>query len=287
MSYRAAYMTLGITTILIIAIYMALNCTFIEALLIPVTGILYYIAMARIYALAGLHTQGGRHGWTLYRMLLWPTSLNAEQAPVSYYITGVMAGHGTNTPGGGFTGSAFYSSFAGYKMGSITGASNRKILKALLVGLIVTPLISLITMVWINGTFGGTRFAVGTLLTSGASFTNIVDSWLNASYSGPVAWYVALGMIITIALSLLHARFLWFPLEPIGFLVGTSYLSVLWGYWLPFLVAWILKTFTLRVGGSKLYEDTGLPIAVGVIAGCIISILFGSAIGVVYFFHPF
>ena len=77
------------------------------------------------------------------------------------------------------------------------------------------------------------------------------------------------------------------PLDSIGFVVGTSFLSVLWGYWLPFLIAWILKTVTLRVGGSKLYENAGVPIAAGFVAGCVIAILFGSALGAVSFSHPF
>jgi hypothetical protein len=47
------------------------------------------------------------------------------------------------------------------------------------------------------------------------------------------------------------------------------------------------KTVTLRVGGSKLYENAGVPIAAGFVAGCVIAILFGSALGAVSFSHPF
>lgn len=286
MSYRTAYATLGLTTIAIIAIYMALNCSFIEAILVPITGILYYIAMARIYGSVGLHAAGGRTGWTLYRILLWPTPLSADQAPLSYYITGNWVGHGTDSPNEWFTGSAFYSSFAGYKMANLTEASNRNTTKALLIALIVTPLVAISTAIWLDATYGGSKFAVGSWLSGAGSIPHIVD-WLNSSYSGPIAVYTVLGMLITIGLSLLHARFMWFPLDPVGFIVGTSFLSVLWGYWLPFLIAWVLKTMTLRVGGSKLYESLGVPIAAGFIVGCIIAILFGSALGAVYFFHPF
>lgn len=38
----------------------------------------------------------------------------------------------------------------------------------------------------------------------------------------------------------------------------------MWGY---ITVAWILKFITFRVGGSKLYEDYGVPLAVGIFLG--------------------
>jgi hypothetical protein len=94
-------------------------------------------------------------------------------------------------------------------------------------------------------------------------------------------------MIAVAFLTFMHARFLWFPINPIGFILGFGLTGYLMGYWFPLLIAWILKTLTLRIGGSKAYEDYGLPIASGAIAGIMLAILIGGAIGVVRFFIPF
>lgn len=60
----------------------------------------------------------------------------------------------------------------------------------------------------------------------------------------------------------------WLPLNPVGLIVGLCQPAHwLWGY---FLVAWILKFLTFRIGGSKLYEDHGLPLAVGIFLGAFI-----------------
>jgi hypothetical protein len=95
-------------------------------------------------------------------------------------------------------------------MANLTGASSNNTAKALLIALIVTPLISISTAVWLDTTFGGSKIAVGSWLSGAGSISHIVD-WLNSSYSGPITVYVILGMLITVGLSLLHARFMWFP----------------------------------------------------------------------------
>jgi hypothetical protein len=102
-----------------------------------------------------------------------------------------------------------------------------------------------------------------------------------------VAPYVIGGFLIVVVLEFLHARFIWFPFNSIGFIIGTSALSVLYGYWGSFLIAWILKTITLRVGGSKIYENVGVPIAGGFVVGYMIAVIFGGTMGVLRFFVPY
>lgn len=53
-----------------------------------------------------------------------------------------------------------------------------------------------------------------------------------------------------------------------------------------FLVAWVAKTLTLRIGGSKAYENYGVPMAAGLIFGIVIIKLIGGAMLVLRFFHP-
>ncbi|MEM2428216.1 MAG: DUF6784 domain-containing protein, partial [Candidatus Bathyarchaeia archaeon] len=59
------------------------------------------------------------------------------------------------------------------------------------------------------------------------------------------------------------------------------------GLWSAFLVAWVLKMLTLRIGGAKLYEESGIPIASGAVTGCMIGMILGGIIWIIRFFTPF
>jgi uncharacterized metal-binding protein len=72
------------------------------------------------------------------------------------------------------------------------------------------------------------------------------------------------GGLVTVALSGLRARFLWFPLHPVGYLAANS-----WGIhinWLSFFIGWLLNTLITRYGGLKIYR-TLLPFFFGLIVG--------------------
>jgi len=57
--------------------------------------------------------------------------------------------------------------------------------------------------------------------------------------------------------------------------------------WFPFLIAWAFKTITLRMGGSKTYEQYGVPTAVGFTLGCLaITVLTGIIIPSKPLAHP-
>lgn len=168
-----------------------------------------------------------------------------------------------------------------YKMANLTGFSNKKAFWLTLIPLIIVPLVVMVTWLQLSYSFGASKFAI----TQGASLTwatiSPMEGLTNPSGvfitpgSEPLVPYVLLGVIIVGVLSFLHARFIWFPLEPIVFIMGTTFMSALWGYWEPFLIAWVVKVLTLRLGGSKVYENYGIPIAAGFIAGYMIAILIG------------
>ncbi len=72
------------------------------------------------------------------------------------------------------------------------------------------------------------------------------------------------GALVTVALSALRMRFLWFPLHPVGYLAANS-----WGMhinWASFLIGWLLKLLITRYGGLSLYTRL-LPLFLGLIVG--------------------
>ncbi|MEN6403176.1 MAG: DUF6785 family protein [Armatimonadia bacterium] len=62
---------------------------------------------------------------------------------------------------------------------------------------------------------------------------------------------VAGGLSMT-ALTYLHHTFLWWPLHPIGYLMGASWPMI--NFWFPIMVGWLCKTAILHYGGPKVYR---------------------------------
>lgn len=64
------------------------------------------------------------------------------------------------------------------------------------------------------------------------------------------------GLVLTLALVGLRARFLRFPLHPLGPAIAATF-----GYhtWFPLFVAWALKAVMLRLGGPRLYRRAMAP----------------------------
>ncbi len=76
-----------------------------------------------------------------------------------------------------------------------------------------------------------------------------------------------------------------FPFEPVGFILSIACFE--WGFWSYAVIAWILKMITLRVGGSRLYEEFGAPLAGGYIAGYMLTLIPGIILYRIRFFTPF
>ncbi|MEM2303429.1 MAG: DUF6784 domain-containing protein [Candidatus Bathyarchaeia archaeon] len=95
------------------------------------------------------------------------------------------------------------------------------------------------------------------------------------------------GVLLAGALTYLHAKFLWFPLDPIGFLIITDGHALIEGLWTTVTVAWIVKLIVLRIGGSKFYEEVGVPVAIGFIVGAVLVSFIGGLLMVIRFFIPF
>jgi hypothetical protein len=289
LSYKNTYLLLGSSTILMIALFFISGMGIASAILMVVTYFLFLVAYARIFSLTGLGVGGITHGNTLFRLFMYPKPpdpMTTDYVMSAYYsLAGLDNSYLSN--GSIFTG------FSSYKMASLTKASNSSVLKVMLAATVIVPLTTILTVIWLSYTFGGSTLpGSGSWFGSGPQNNTLFDTinperWTSKPSKEPVAPYVLVGFVIVAILDFLHARFVWFPLSAIGFVVGMSRLSIKWGYWGPFLVAWVLKFITLRVGGSKLYERIGVPISGGFVTGYVLALLFGGTMGVIRFFIPY
>lgn len=79
-----------------------------------------------------------------------------------------------------------------------------------------------------------------------------------------------LGMFFTGLLIFMHEMFLWWPLNPVGFVIAPVWLMN--QLWLSIFLAWLIKKLILRYGGAKIYEKSkyfflGLPLGFYTCAG--------------------
>jgi hypothetical protein len=75
---------------------------------------------------------------------------------------------------------------------------------------------------------------------------------------------MGLGAVVASLLTFMRARFVWWPLHPMGYALGGSFgMSFLWTC---LLVAWVLKWLILRYGGIMRYRQIA-PLFLGLILG--------------------
>jgi hypothetical protein len=54
------------------------------------------------------------------------------------------------------------------------------------------------------------------------------------------------------ALTFAHRTYAWWPLHPIGYLMGASWPMI--NFWFPVFLGWLIKTAVLSLGGHKVYR---------------------------------
>jgi hypothetical protein len=284
-SYKMAYLLFTVSFLAIMAIMLICGLSVVTAFLMPVTIFLFWLSNTRMAALTGANIFCHEGGNALYRLLIWPKA--PEPITREFVVAATLAHTHPGAPTIANAGS-FLSDMWAFKLANLTGVNNRSIFKVILVSQAIIPLTFILGWLWINYSVGSSRLSV-----TGFSYAAPIDrfanpaNWNRMPGTDPWAHIFLIGIIAAGVISWLHARFVWFPFEPIGFTLAVSDASIFFGLWSPALVAWILKTITLRVGGSKLYENYGIPVASGFMIGFVAVCFLGGLIGIYRFFFPF
>jgi hypothetical protein len=284
-SYRTAYLILAAGTVMIIIWQMSAGIDLLSALsvlifTISIGGVSAFYTYAHTGFLAINNLRGIFSFFPVQvrfaNQIPAGTSLTEPNLIMSDFLTQAL----TN---GGILMNFPTAQMMPLKMANLTGTSYRNTyLVAIVTVLIATPLI-LITKVWIVSMYGAKVFTKAACA---------IDMACSIGQDGgvkdiiPIAEYGAIGFVITFAIAMLHSRFIWFPFEPLGFVIATGMPGTWYGVWSAFLGAWILKTLVLRIGGSKLYERS-VPLVGGFLGGVFICIFVGSILLALRFFVPF
>jgi hypothetical protein len=285
-SYRNAYIMIAGSAILIIALFIVSDVGFPAALLLVITHVIVAFVTTRVYSLVGYAVPSGTHFYDGPMKMLLGGGVGGATREwfVAMGFTQGLVNEAVMNAGYGFP---FVSSFSSYQMASINGVSTKSVFRVLLFVCILAPFLSIIGAVWGFYAFGLMKMPASSTLWCSCYDSRTPSALANRPAYEPWWPNMLAGIIFAGLLSFLHSRFIWFPLEPIGFLLATDGHALIEGIWTMGLVAWIVKTITLRVGGSKLYERTGVPTAIGFVLGVVIVSVIGGALLVIRFFYPF
>jgi hypothetical protein len=244
-------------------------------------AILMLLSFARVRGFAGPIPVGDRIGPLFFR---WKyPNVTMANVPRSFFLYGISYVNVTSV-NIGFDTTAI-SVFENWRVGSSLGVNNRNILKVMLVSVVIASFIGLISFVTVGSYLGIARSARRGLFWDN-SF-NGTPMYIYTRPSPPPVWpWLISGIVLAIALSFMHQRFVWWPLEPVGAFIGCGGPGVKIGLGWVFIIAYIVKYLVMKVGGAKAYTDTVMPLATGFIAGSVLSTLVGAIIGIIRFVSP-
>lgn len=156
----------------------------------------------------------------------------------------------------------------GVKLQPSAGVAGRKITLAIIVsvvaGLLVAPWGVILTgyqqgainwNTWLFRGFGPSTYG---------QVIGQIQSSAGAGFETARFTYFCSGAVIMFILAILHYRFLWWPLHPIGLAVVSSF--TMYNVYIGFFLAWLIKSCLLRWGGHKAYH-AGMPFFIGLLIG--------------------
>lgn len=95
-----------------------------------------------------------------------------------------------------------------------------------------------------------------------------METWVNGSLNrrpnGQATGAMGIGLLTTLCLAAMRLRWFGFPFHPLGYALSSSWAINI--CWMPLLIAWALKSVTMRFGGLGAYRKA-LPFFLGLILG--------------------
>ncbi len=273
MSYRAAFLGLGVSLLFMVGFCTLAGMNPLVALVVILLGLIYFIAATRVRAETG-------DAWlfgpdvdvnTLVTQTFATGLLTTPDLTILAFLRPILSNFDLRCI-------AMPHQLEAFKMAQEVGASRRALVKAILlatgVGLVVSFLIAL--SIW-HGYGAEAKTEPWRTAQGKVPFDNVVSLIRSRpTPDGPGMGAVAFGIGMTALLTYLRTRFVWWPLHPIGYAIANTY--TMQATWLPFLLAWLFKSLALRYGGSRFYRSSQ-PFFLGLIAGDLFGGGFFDALG--------
>lgn len=285
-SYRTIYIMVIASAVILIGFMSLAGIDFGPALAILIVGaFVNMLVNAYIFGHTGFMYMNSRNvaweHWPFYFVQPEPSNYTTD-----WIMSRTFMGSGMNHPTQGVTLGGLVT-VQGFAMAKLTRTKLKDIYMLTVLSVLVAAPIAVIGRVYIVNLLGAGRVPIWGGCDIAHLCDNSFDVWHLAPPTEDILKSSIAGFIITVALSLLRARFIWWPIHPLGFLIATSFSAMWFGSWNCFLAAWIVKWLTLKVGGSRAYENYGAPAVGGFLAGVTLGYFIGAIVGTVRFFIPF
>ena len=177
----------------------------------------------------------------------------------------------------------YYNSFGGamdgFKIASMAGIDAKTAFKLLFIGAIISIVIVIPFTYIVWHTFGIMELPIG------KEWDYFWDGDGGAYNGRPSIATPAgvVGFVLAGVLVFLRLRYVWWPIEPLGFSMGLADFAPWMGMTFVPVICWIVKYVVIKFGGRKAYDEVGVPAAFGLIAGEVLGILICGIIGTVRF----
>lgn len=277
-SYRLAYILVVIGAIGLIALFMASNVEPVDSVIGLAIIWMQVVVLTRLRAYtANISFLRGAHFWKPFAGDTLPAAPQYPAGKLFIISHTCRWGTGCDTFG------PYYSTMMGvmdsFKVGQMAGVRPDTIYKLLLIGSIISAVIAIpLTFVELHA-WGFMELPVAK---EWDYFWDGDAGFYNSRLSIATPYGLA-GFLLAGALMFLRMRFPWWPLEPLGFMLGLhDFFTWHIGTFTP-LIVWIAKYIMLKVGGRKAYEEVGVPVALGIISGEIAGIIVVSVINILRF----
>lgn len=261
MPYRAAIIGLGLCLSGLVAWCVAAGMRGAVAVTLIVLSLLYTLAAARIRAETGNAWLFGPDidAYKLMTTTFGTMVYQPADLTILAFVRNAIAGFDLRCL-------SMPNQFDAYKMADALGVQKRRLTVALILAVVLGLFISfaIALMIWYSYGAGAKtdswRTSMGRMPFD--QLSDVLKTPLKPDLTGSLA--TVSGFLITAALMVLRARFTWWSLHPVGYAMANT--STMNQVWLPFFIAWAVKSLVLRYGGMRLYRQS-LPFFYGMIIG--------------------
>ncbi|MEM2960407.1 MAG: DUF6785 family protein, partial [Candidatus Bathyarchaeia archaeon] len=277
--YKYTYAMLIGSSLLLIAMFMASEISIVPSVTLLVLLFLNTISLTRMRGLVGIQPSGVVHGRGLFRWI-WP-NMTAETVTQEYILTNSFAAWEFSCTGN-YPDQAFAIGDT-FRIAATTNVNIKNLFKVQMFAGIVAPIVVTVGTAYMAAVYGWRKMG-----TPGSDVfipsTMYADAAINWPGPEPIWQHAILGFLLCGGLLYLHSRYTWFFLDPVGLAVTSLGPRHFMG---AIAVAWVLKFITLKIGGTKLYSEKGVPIVTGFILGFALMSLPATILYLIFLVRPF
>ena len=264
LSYKTAFWGFVIGSIFVVGwlMYSGLNLTI--GLLFYVFALVIFLVLTRIVCEAGIPTMVATIISSSIIISMWGSKNISPSVLVALGLTYVYSADLRTFP--------MAASSMSLKIMDKFGGRKRYLFWAIMTAIFVNIIATMYFMLKISYKYGGINLN-SWFYQSGpqAPFDYIADLIKNPTDSNKIGWLCrGIGLVVMAGLMFMRQQFLWWPLHPVGFVIGPVWLMD--SLWFSVFIAWLIKKIILKYGGARVYEKSkyfflGMPLGFYTCAG--------------------